>query len=705
MKKSKTLLLPLLLMTFGLAACGGEMSSSSSEPTSSSSSNEDPGDFVYELNEAGDAYSVSYAGPKNVTSLIMPGTYNGIDVTVIQDGAFADMENLVEIHLPYHLEKVGKDAFRNNYSLIRLFSGSDDLPILKVNDKLYNAKGIEFADGNFNESPFPYLKLDGYSAEGNLNYKANVKGIIDSFSYSIAMNEESPYKAEGSVDLTKADRGIIEVGAHGLYKQSYVELYKGETKLAKIELPELGIYTDNYNLAFLTATYPATIFTLKAPTITDDGRIPTYTMLERYGAFDWDNLQWNIRALPSISKEKATSSKNAEFFGHAHEWMAEYVKDLYTINPHMHATFYVTDLSVDYLYYIFVAQRIPEDQYKVVMLSDGTASAAKLCKTYATFAQGNPSQKHVQMMDSLTKVKNYIYKNGWDYDYISKNLLDFNGGSSLQSPSYFFGNHSYSTLCLFKNSEWWVNRFRGGENLKAIYDLDPDFVSTLLSTKGFVQNIYANSLLAGLSEENVAKFQSIFHFDSEQFDASRQAGKKIMVILGTSWSGESDLYGLVKATMDLYGNAYDYYYKPHPGWPTSTCPQREAVLKRLSDNGYQISEIDGAVAAEIIMFFNKDIYLAGYSSTTYASLDETNEGMGQCDWTANTSEYTDHMYTYLSKLAADASEYATYGLNTAKAYYVVHFNPGKTPYEQHDIGFICEDGTISYFKDGVAVNI
>ena len=672
----------------------------------------DENDFVYVLDETLNEYGVYYAGEKYVETLSIPNTIFGLDITKVLTGSFVGLEELTTIRLPTSISFIEDSSFVDNYSLEHIFAGDKEIHLFTANEILANDAGLVIGNNNFNETKLPSVKIGGNDDNGDIIISTNgTDAIFDNIDYDIKMNDVSPYKAEGNISVSSSSDAKINIGAHGIYEDTEFTFKKGNETLYSIST-SISVYADEYNIAMLTATYPTTIFTLKAPQITNNGSIPTYVMLERYAAYDWDNLQWNIREFPNIAREDATSANNSRFFGNAHNWVKDYISDLIRANSESKFHFYFTDLSIDYFYYTVIAQGIPEEQYNLVMLSDGTASAAILNNTYGIFADGNPTRKHNQLLASITNVKNYLFKNGWDAEYIAENLFEPNGSKSTYNgvPAYYFANHAYSTLCLFDNCEWWLNRLRATENLTAINNIDPNFVTTILGTDGLVQNIYANSLLAGLSEEDATKFKTIFHFDLDSFNVTRENGKKIMVILGTSWSGEiNNLYDLMKATMLFFGNEYDYYYKPHPGWPTSTCTDRNIIFDKLRAEGFEFEELDGAVAAEIIMYFNNDIYLCGYSSTTYASLDENNNGMGVCDWTTNTTEYRDYMLSYLS-LASD-DEKTAYSLDSTKTYYVVHISNNtenakiKDIFDIYDIAIIClEDSSVTYYKDGIEVN-
>ena len=87
-----------------------------------------------------------------------------------------------------------------------------------------------------------------------------------------------------------------------------------------------------------------------------------------------------------------------------------------------------------------------------------------------------------------------------------------------------------------------------------------------------------------------------------------------MVLLGTYVNLEQSFEDYAKLTMTYYGDEYAYYYKGHPNTPTGLWPSKQEQLSSLG-----ITDIDSSVAAELILFFNPEVALSGYGSSTYNS--------------------------------------------------------------------------------------
>ncbi len=83
---------------------------------------------------------------------------------------------------------------------------------------------------------------------------------------------------------------------------------------------------------------------------------------------------------------------------------------------------------------------------------------------------------------------------------------------------------------------------------------------------------------------------------------------------GTYVSYEQNFDDYANLTEVIYGDDYLYYYKGHPNTPTGMYPQKQEQLDRLG-----ITDVDSSVAAELILFFNPEIGLSGYGSSTYNS--------------------------------------------------------------------------------------
>jgi hypothetical protein len=258
------------------------------------------------------------------------------------------------------------------------------------------------------------------------------------------------------------------------------------------------------------------------------------------------------------------------------------------------------------------------------------------------------------MVESWNKLKEYTYNYGYDTNYIRKNLAYAINEDEVYT---FLARYPYVMAKTDSNIDWWVNRLRTGENLSKITEKDSAFASDIVST---AQSFYTNSLLSALSEEEKVAFKNMYHFSDEMFSEARANNKKIMIVLGTSWSGEKEsFYDYLKMTMDYYGDDYVYYYKGHPGYGTINFPDRKVALDKLNSEGYTIEELDNSIAAEVILFYNPDVYICGWQSSTFDSVESSEMACALFDKKLSeegTLTYGELVDMYISKLSND-SEY------------------------------------------------
>ena len=142
-----------------------------------------------------------------------------------------------------------------------------------------------------------------------------------------------------------------------------------------------GVCSDEYNFASLNATFPVTHFSLdlysrqgrareaylaaSLPVMAD---APTFVSLERAKAYDSACLPDNVYPLPNAPYEEVISG---DFHKH-NVLMAEYIKELYEINPASKFNFYCVDNYPELILKFFVFQGI--ENYSVNMISDGAGT-------------------------------------------------------------------------------------------------------------------------------------------------------------------------------------------------------------------------------------------------------------------------------------------------------------------------------------------
>lgn len=416
----------------------------------------------------------------------------------------------------------------------------------------------------------------------------------------------------------------------------------------------VNVSTDKYSIAFFNGTFPVSIFTLHKMDL-DSTAIAagtsaekTYVWLSRGNAYDWNNLPSNIGEMP-VAKHNITWNTA---FSRVKAWVAE----LNEISENAHFTVYCTDNFSRVLAEFMINNGIPVENWDAVMFTDGTWTANNL---NSMFGNENAEETYNTMATAWNK-------------YVAGEI------AMKELPSYSAGMSLYAPIIAkeMANVKWFTGRLRVNENV-----VNNTFLANFLTElkgAGKIKENYLNSLLAALTVEEKATFKALYHIDENTFAEATTENKKVMMILGKSWAGEAaTLEDYMRATMQVYGTDYVYYYKGHPGYPTSNYPERQAILNRLKAEGYALYELDNSIAAEFFLFFFEDIEMIGYPSTTFESGTDANAD-GVFGYTKASEYYAQLLETYISKItdvSAFNETYSDKGLTLTEGgnYYLVEY--------------------------------
>lgn len=238
--------------------------------------------------------------------------------------------------------------------------------------------------------------------------------------------------------------------------------------------------------------------------------------------------------------------------------------------------------------------KIPEGNYSITLLSDGTATYVF---TNDAFNVSDPASKNQTLFDQWNSAKTAEYQTGTV--------------SAGYSGYHDHWDSMYALLSIEPGTEWWMTRtnlFTSGDNNA--------FANTIATDPGVKKKNVA-TMLNGVSakgEQTVQELKALYNFNDGYFTDAEAQGKKAMMLLGTYVYLEKDFEEYASLTETMYGDGYKYYYKGHPNTPTGLWPEKQQQLDLLN-----IEDIDSSVAAELILFFNPSLNLSGYSSSTYNS--------------------------------------------------------------------------------------
>lgn len=430
------------------------------------------------------------------------------------------------------------------------------------------------------------------------------------------------------------------------YCSKYNEVVAGQTEVegfygkmtVKVKI-QRGIYSstkttkvnlsaDEYNIAPITATMPVTLFTLSLDEVTNKGTIPTFVWFKRSGAWDWNKLPSNVYQMPTALATEFDSSAEDVMYSKTSAW----VKELYEINKNSKFNFYYND------YYAFgwlqatVANGIPADNYKVTLLSDGTASFNYFNKH---FNNADYQTEYEAMKAEYYQLKEQIASKK-KYSQTTKGFAI--SADNLREYAFVMAKEE-------ANVDWWLTRVSGtlgtyvldSETSKTVYS---EFVAPAVSSAIQVKDLKTllvkidprvDTANASKTDEEIeamtadrwfkkADLKALYKFSDTMFEKAEQQGKEVMVILGTWTETERADYfdNYVKAIKAVYGDNYVYYYKGHPKNPTDTVEGKREHL----ENDLGLIDIDSTIPAELIFFFNPEAFGSGYQSSTFLSVSD-----------------------------------------------------------------------------------
>lgn len=454
-----------------------------------------------------------------------------------------------------------------------------------------NSTLIDIANASFGDL---YNKgvADEVKITGSFYYKGQLtRETSQSFSLSDYNGSAFVFDAQNYGKVSVA----VEYSLHGTPVKSY-------------DAVDVAVTADTYNISPVSATLPVTFFSLNLwgeNCIRSTG--PVIAMLERANSFDWNNLPqpagdlYGMYGLPyltqgEISYQPGDFDKASDLFRKHADIVADYVHDLMELDPSSHINLYCVDYYAGLIQRVIYANKIPDSQYKIVLMSDGSYSYNEFTSSYNS---KDNSAKNSQLISAWNTAKADAYKNGTvDSDFLNWDYAN---------------DFLWALVDTEPNAQWWVAR----KDLIQSQGDDNSFGKQVQSNDKVVQVNISNLLKTNIqpSEQNTDEFKALYNFNDGYFKAAEENGKDVMMFLGTRVTSEQSFSEYARFAQLYYGDSYEYYYKGHPGTPSSLYPNK---VKQLEDLG--ITDVDSSVAAELILFFNPDIYLSGYQSSTYASV-------------------------------------------------------------------------------------
>lgn len=439
----------------------------------------------------------------------------------------------------------------------------------------------------------------------------------------------------------------------------------------------VAISNDEYVIAPISGSMPQLYFTLYMNEITQNYTIPTFVWLTRPGSWNWEKLPSSVYAIPTVDINEVLTHDN---YNRMVEATDAYIEELYSINPNAKFHLYINDYNT-YLYpKLMPGNGIPENNFDVVLLSDGGSSYLEFQNAFNIRAEGfDANAKYKEMAENLRTLMQEVRERK-DYYW---SLEDFSVDTTkIRSYCYVMSKE-------MKNVEWWMLRPRAD----TLICPDEKFVNNILErdvkndideandpTDNIIIERSLNAPLKKMNDEQKAALKEFYNFKDEMFAEAENQGKKVMMFLG-SWAddqNEPDFYEYVNFMKKYFGDEFVYYYKGHPSTPTSNYPHKQVQLRELD-----LIDVESSINAELILFFYPDIYMCGYNSSTFMSAmsDEMAGAIFDMKKEECKNDYAYRIGMFVSRIPNESYSRYQECTDRAHSYFLVEFNNLKSEYK------------------------
>ncbi|RGD74329.1 hypothetical protein [Anaerofustis stercorihominis] len=514
-----------------------------------------------------------------------------------------------------------------------------------------------------------------------------------------------------SAKLSELNANVMEMKfpAYGKYSVK-VEILKGKDIIKTITKEDVGVVAEEYNFAPLNGTMAPLLTSLNLWKISKNEKnepIPTFMVFDRPKAYNWDKLPENVYSVPYLTEAETTTK--ASIAPRTDNQTATYLKDLYELNPSSKFHIYCADNYQRVIFSLLYQNNIPDSNSTITMISDGA-------DTYKNFQAVYQSSEDVNKQHDDMKA---------EYKALVQKAKDTKSIPDFSTLKYYSGKqttglnrYEYAVFDVEKEKDanriqWWVINSSALCFPAEVEASNAELKAFSAATRAKVTGVNINTFLNGLSGDEQKEFKELYNIgDMNPFSEAKSKNKKVMVILGTkiTTSNSPNLDDYTRFLNTYYGDDYVLYFKGHPQTPTELYPNAVERLRNL-----EVNDLNASIPAELFMFFYPDIYLSGYSSSTFQSLSSDEMGCTIFEKTyqavqndSSMTAYRNKVSSFMSKITNDAyyEDYQKY-VSNGHTCYLVEFNKDKenSGYDKHPYAiWDVTAGSYKAYKDDKVVD-
>lgn len=521
------------------------------------------------------------------------------------------------------------------------------------------------------------IDFDFYNISGEVIYHDTVKRNVVEKVQAKSTIEDEFYKTS-IVDLKDFAKFNVNV-----------DVYKDGNCIVQVSNQIVYTMADTLNIANFHGTTPVTMFTLNMwgdTSIRHDGPVILY--MDRYKAYDWNKLPkdngiqgpghyYGMYLCPYITVEDMSYLDWWTF----RDIMNDYLIDILQGNMNAHINLCCADGALSFVNKMIYANGITN--YNVYLYNEGSWTAKKLQTQYCEDFDGN-----LALNQNLSNIWTSEMEDAYN------NLAPTNIGNNFN----YAQNYVFAAICSdSKIKENVLNK----SNLITIND-DNKFGEFIQGKENVYEHKIADDLNNNIltqGDDTVSQFKNLYKFNESYFAKAEELHKPVLLFIGKDNDLQShNLDSYLRLIKTYYGDEYCYYYKGHPRTPTSNDVDKQQVLNFL-----EVEDIDSNVPAELIIFFNPNINLCGYTSTTFSSVKKGSTKslfeMSKSDALQHSYE-TYHYCDFWASAITNESDDAIKALRTSNDSYLVEINEEILKVNNYDFAiWDAHNGWLDYYKN------
>lgn len=520
------------------------------------------------------------------------------------------------------------------------------------------------------------LVFNSVEVTAKVIYKEQVKrSVVNSFDLSYLQDNEF------SAEMDFKDYATFHV---------FIKFKNSDNVVYVIDDYKMSIIASTYNIGSFVGTMAVSMFTLDmwgSESPRHDG--PAILQIQRHTSYNWNNLlqetdgadghYFGMFLCPYITKEEMSA---INYFDN-YLVMSDYVRDLYGVSQNSKFNFFFTDWTASLADSFVYANKISE--YSIYFLSDGSSTYDNLKSNFDKCSLDENNQIHDEKIQYWNDCKSYSQELG----QVSKLGADIHNGRQYLFAAPFADENIH--ICVNSKSDL---KTKNDNNDFGKFIQNSENIKEWKLSKMFNDNL--------TSQSSQDQLKNLYNFNDNFFEKAQKLGKKVLMIIGSNAAepDDVDLDDYLRLILSYYGEEnsdYCYYYKGHPACPTIQNPLKMELLNNLD-----VDDIDSSIPAELIKFFNPDIYFCGYNSSFFDSVES---GKDLCMFRMNKSQGQDHPYVsyhgcdFWASAISDNSPENIKDLCKAGKNFLVEFKDSICSDNDYDIAIWNSDNAIlEYYK-------